>query len=289
MPRGYNSNRAELARLALQEREFQQHKWEHSPEYLDQMLRTRLNAQNVQTGLESRDPAGTYKTIRDQETQKMQQKAQIDASLIETRYTAKDKANLAKIESQKKQGWLMLQRGEITPDEYERFQKQKQSEAMGVIPGNYPSLSPYPKGQGIGDVWEANGYTWSRKDNGELWQPDEKKSSRGVQMQQEADAIKEKAKLDAEERRSKEKFIDDLMKMKITSAEGERSLNPSEMKELMERRYPSTPMPSAEKVQRAKEYMQSVIQRYGDSPPQEDMWMMEEAQNIIKASTERAW
>ncbi|MFA5378667.1 MAG: hypothetical protein WC455_23145 [Dehalococcoidia bacterium] len=227
----------------------------------------------------------------EEERKNMQLKGQIDASLMETRYTAKDKASLIKIESQKQRGRRMLQSGQITADEYERFMKQKESEAMGVIPGQYPSLSPYPKGRGVGDYWDENGVTVSRKENGETWQVDERKTPRGLAAEQEARAIEAKAKIDAEDRKSKSAFMDKLMDKKVRDPKTgmERSLSASEMRELMEKRFPSTPMPSKEDVEGARQYWDQMVDRYGNNPPDNIKKAMMRAGEVIEAANKRAW
>ena len=239
---------------------------------------------------------------QEQQIKNLQLKAQIDASLMETRYTVKDKAELIKIESQKQRGRQMFQAGQITADEYQRFMKQKESEAMGVIPGQYPSLSPYPNGRGVGDYWDENGVTVSRKENGETWQVDERKTPRGLAAEQEAraieakakidaDAIKEKAKIDAEERKAKSAFMDKLVDKRITDPKirKERYLTASEMRELMERRFPSTPMPSQEDVEGARQYWDQMVNRYGENPPDNIKKAMMRAGEVIEAANKRAW
>jgi hypothetical protein len=227
----------------------------------------------------------------EQQRQTLREKAQLDAQLLEKRYTAKDKAAMAKIETEAKAAYSAYMNGEISAEDLQNVQNLKQRQKMGIIPGMLPSLSPYEKGKGVGDVWEANGFTWSRKENGELWQPDEKRSLRGIQMEQEAKAVEAKARLDNERWKAQEKFKDDLMKGKVTDpgTGDERSYTPAEMKKMMEQRFPSTEMPNADKVEKAKNYMQSVIARYGETPPEEELWMIEQAQDIIRTSEERAW
>ncbi|MFA5378868.1 MAG: hypothetical protein WC455_24155 [Dehalococcoidia bacterium] len=228
---------------------------------------------------------------QEQQIKNLQLKAQIDASLMETRYTVKDKAELIKIESQKQRGRQMFQAGQITADEYQRFMKQKESEAMGVIPGQYPSLSPYPNGRGVGDYWDENGVTVSRKENGETWQVDERKTPRGLAAEQEARAIEAKAKIDAEDRKSKSAFMDKLMDKKVRDPKTgmERSLSASEMRELMEKRFPSTPMPSKEDVEGARQYWDQMVDRYGNNPPDNIKKAMMRAGEVIEAANKRAW
>jgi hypothetical protein len=268
----------------------------HSPEYIDKLNRERVAMQLRNDSWRQRMNIPTQSELAaraagEEERKNMQLKGQIDAGLIETRYTAKDKAELIKVESQKQRGRRMLQSGQITADEYERFMKQKESEAMGVIPGQYPSLSPYPKGRGVGDYWDENGVTVSRKENGETWQVDERKTPRGLAAEQEADAIKEKAKIDAEERKQRSSFMDKLFDKKITdpATRKERNLTASEMRELMEKRFPSTPMPSKEDVEGARQYWDQMVNRYGDNPPDNIKEAMLRAGEVIEAANKRAW
>lgn len=252
MPRRGGDSALGWAQLAQQARELDQLKWEHSPEFLDQKLRTIQNARNVQAGLEQRDPSGAFAAARAQEMEQrlapIRLKAQLDAENFETRYTAKDKANIAKLRNQQRQAFSMLQAGEISQEDYDKAVKIAKNKELGIIPGDLPSLSPYPKGQNRGDVfWSGQGddrVLVRRVENGDTVPVDMSKTYGWQAKQQELEATKEKAKIDAEERKAKEKYRLELLKTQVPDTDpnnktGTRYLTDQEVQDRFNRAYPS--------------------------------------------------
>lgn len=242
----------------------------------------------------ARDPSGYYRKQRADEVQLMKEKAEIEAAQFEKRYTAKDKANLAKIQNQVRNAYRLKQIGEISEEDFETVKKQKLNEWIGYIPGTLPSLSPYPKGQGVGDNWKNEfGMILGRNPDGQTWQADFKKTEEGVAQEHELKALQEKAKLDLARANARAAYQEKLLwkEVPIEGDEegGKRRLTPEELKREMELRFPSTPMPKPEEIQQAQQYLSMMIDRWGNSPPPEIAERMLEAQNLIKQSQERPW
>jgi len=294
MAKGDATVKAAQIRAAVERERLAQQKWEHSPEYLHQVLRERVHSEvQRQQFLE---PAKERQQKRELEL--INKKAELDAQLLETRYTAKDKAGIAKLENQSRQAWQMLQSGEISQDDYEKFEKINQNRKLGIIPGQLPSLSPYPKGQGVGETWEQSGMLLSRKQNGETWQVDFAKTPQGIAQEHELKATQEKAKLDAKRQEkltdAQESYKDYLVKKEVPDPESaiegaKRKLTPDEIRADMDRRFPRIPMPAAEEVQHAKDFIAQMRDVWGNSPPPSALRGIQSAAEVIKASKERAW
>jgi len=285
MPRG--NDKLDWARLALETAKAQQEAWEHSPEYLDRINRDRVAMQLRQQGWEKQQGTSQAQMYGEQTRKNMELKAKLDAENFELRYTAKDKASISKLRNQERRAYQMMQSGEITPDEYEKVSKITKNQEMGIIPGMLPSLSPYPKGQGTGDSYfNKIGMPVYRNEKGIEVPLDWKKTPQGMAEEQEAKAIEAKAKLDAKREEQKESYRLKLMDKEIVAAEGSRNLTPQEIQERMDRAYPS-PEADAEKVSSARQYIASVMDQYGDSPPPEVQQAMQEAISILQRTRKK--
>jgi hypothetical protein len=227
---------------------FRQQAWEHSPEYLDQVNREKAAMQLREQGWAKREGSTQQQMWGEQQRQNMQIKAKLDAENFETRYTAKDKANIAQLRNQQRKAWGMLQNREITPDDYEKVVKIAKSKELGIIPGELPSLSPYPKGQNHGDVfWTGEGddrMLVRRVENGDTVPVDMSKTYGWQAKQHELEATKEKAKLDSAEHTAKEKYRLELLKTQVPDTSpnnktGTRYLTDEEVQARFNRAYPS--------------------------------------------------
>lgn len=226
--------------------------------------------------------------IAEQQQVMMQEKAKLDAALMEKRYTEKQKRE---IEESKSRVSRIQQDPTFTPEQKAFAIRQEQLKQMGIRPEDRFRLSKDPKGREDGQMWEENGVMLFN-DNGTKRQIDFRKTPKGLAQEQELDAIKEQKKLDIERMKAQEKFKDELTRMKVpdeTSEAGERYLTATEMRELYDRRFPQGEMPTAAEVQHAREYVSMMIDRWGNTPPQGVAEAIKRAQAVIRASTERAW
>ena len=82
----------------------------------------------------------------------MQAKAQFDASNFEKRYTAKQKADLSQISAA---STAIDNDPSFSDSEKMAAKKALAFKKMGISPADLPRLSPYPQGQGVGDVWDV--------------------------------------------------------------------------------------------------------------------------------------
>ncbi len=146
--------REDVVKSALQDR----FKFEQFSEDAD-----RQREQSYSRGVQN--PDGSFSLLT-QKQMAVRDKAQYDAANFETRYTAKQKAEITS-------GRAALQQFKNDP----RNSNEQKAEAerlvsmreMGILPVMQPRLSPYPQGQGIGDVWQSQstGEWLTRKANGE--------------------------------------------------------------------------------------------------------------------------
>lgn len=98
--------------------------------------------------------------------QQIQAKAQFDAANFEKRYTAKQKAELARLSAM--DGEIDSNPG-FTAAEKAAAHKAVALKKLGIQPMDLPRLSPYPDGQGIGDRWYEDGIGFlSRKPDGSV-------------------------------------------------------------------------------------------------------------------------
>ena len=156
-------------------------------------------------------PLSHYELLgkRDELRMKLQEKAKFDAEMFEKQYTQKQKMDIAK-------GRRLMGAIDQYPD-WDEAGKDAAKEAifkkyiLGVIPTELPRTSSHPRGQGVGDFWDQNGVTVSRKLNGETWQVDERKTARGQASEHELKATQEAAKLQTDLAKEKRKAAFDLM------------------------------------------------------------------------------
>ena len=225
----------------------------------------------------------------EQRLKAIREKAEIDAQMLEKRYT---REQILRIEQLKTTAQHIENSNDFTPEQKTIALRELELQEMGIRPEMRARLSKFPKGRDIGDMWEQNGILMSRKENGEAWQVDYGKTERGHMAKQEAEAIKEKAKLDQEMQKEKNKYIDSLTKIQVPDENNEgakRYLTPAEMKERMDVRYPSTPLPTADEVQQARDYIMTMLDRWGNNPPPEVQAAIQEAASVIQTFNERAW
>jgi hypothetical protein len=98
--------------------------------------------------------------------EQIQAKAEFDAANFEKRYTAKQKSEISRLSAM-----------EVELDSNPNFSDQEkiaakraiQMKKMGIQPTDLPRLSPYPDGQGVGDVWKhPTGGTVTRLPDGRV-------------------------------------------------------------------------------------------------------------------------
>lgn len=225
----------------------------------------------------------------EQQRQNIQLKADMDAKVFENRYTKKQIFEQEKLQTAIEQ---IRNSTDFTEEQKAFAIRDLETQKLGITPSLRSRLSPYPDGQGVGDFWEQNGVLMSRKQNGETWQVDYNKTERGLMAQQEAKAIEQKAKLDQEMQKEKNKYIDNLTKIQVPDENKEgvkRYLTAAEMKERMDVRYPSTPLPTADEVQQARDFIMTMEDRWGGSPPAEVKAAIHRAASVIQLSKERPW
>ncbi len=116
---------------------------------------------------------GSYTNAELERINDIKFKAEFDAQNFEKRYTAKQKAEIAR--------WQQLkgsidQNPDFTDEEKIKIKKIADMKMLDVMPADLPRVSPYPQGRGPGDMWEINGVRVVGKADGETWQIDERKT-----------------------------------------------------------------------------------------------------------------
>ncbi len=234
---------------------------------------------------------GNYGEVAAQNQAKLEQirlKAEMDASVFEKRYTAKQKAEIAH--------WKGVPGNARASGLYDEAQLQKITEfakmrEMGIQPQDMPKLSNFSQGQGVGEVWEYGGGVLTRDDKGNpkiMYRPDQ--MPQWQEREQELDAIKKKSELETKREEWKAKFREKLATQRVKDpiAGTDRGLTPQEMSDLYESAYPSTPMPSDEDVQNAEQFIDEMMERWGGNPPPGVAKAIVEAGKVIKRS-KAAW
>lgn len=232
--------------LSLEGQRLQQQQWEHSPEYLDMINRDRT-AQELRerTWAKQRgvDPASQQIAV-------LREKAALDASLFEKRYTAKQQTEISHWKSVPQKA---ASSGLYDADQLRRITDFAKMREMGVLPNDMPRLSKEAPGRGDGESWEQNGVLfWN--DNGTKRQVDFNKTPQGVSQKQELEALKEKKKLDTSLEVEKRKFRANLATRQVTTNLGEkRYMTPEEVDEAYNRAYPSEEYTERQRVAKMRQ------------------------------------
>jgi hypothetical protein len=160
------------------------------------------------------DPA--YRELADRHAQQqarieeIRAKAQFDAQNFEKRYTEKQKADIAK--------WNKAQididnNPNYSDDEKRQIKSKIDLMKLGIKPSDLPKLSPYPKGQGVGDVWtdKGTGAVVTMRKPGEthvLVRPDQTAAYKAgeAKYKMDNDHLKNTAKHQSEMMKLREKF-----------------------------------------------------------------------------------
>jgi hypothetical protein len=225
----------------------------------------------------------------DREAEQLKLKAQLDAESFETRYTAKDKAEITKLRSQERAAYRMLQAGDITQEDYDKAVKQIKSQELGIMPGELPSLSPFPKGKAPGDFGvqgEGDFQMFGIYNEKGIFVPvDYKKLPSYQAKEQEYKATERKADIDASERMKQAEIRMKIATEQIIDPDGKsppRTRTKEEIDEIMQKIFPKPVDPA--KIKNAKAYMEQMIEQYGNNMPPHIIEGMREAQAILKAS-----
>ncbi len=206
--------------------------YRRSPRYKESMARVATHAKLQAEYFARPARRARERDEREEFESRLKFKAEFNAGQMELRYSQKQKREMDRLQMVPQ---LARQSGIFSEDQIDKIDQKVMLDIMGFTPTEQFKLTSYPKGEGVGDIYQQRGVDVSRKSDGETWQIDHRKTQAGQAAEHELKATQDQAKLQASIDAEKRAFERDLYTKEVLSADGltKRSRTPEEVRQIL--------------------------------------------------------